>query len=141
MDLGTKLTAVIRIHQYLGTVLESIYIIHIHMNAGPARAHFNSARSLGEYRPLPRSQFFSGQTDARKMALQGCRIIELAGIGPGPHCCMMLADQGAEVIRQHFHPPGHPSPLQRRRRGQPLPSSSKYLVVLAEPTPCCWQRR
>ncbi len=31
------------------------------------------------------------------MALQGTRIIELAGIGPGPHCCMMLADQGAEV--------------------------------------------
>lgn len=31
--------------------------------------------------------------------LQGTRIIELAGIGPGPFCGMLLADQGAEVIR------------------------------------------
>lgn len=31
--------------------------------------------------------------------LQGIRIIELAGIGPGPFCGMMLADHGAEVIR------------------------------------------
>ncbi len=31
--------------------------------------------------------------------LAGLRIIEFAGIGPGPFCGMMLADQGAEVIR------------------------------------------
>lgn len=31
--------------------------------------------------------------------LTGLRIIELAGIGPGPFCGMMLADHGAEVIR------------------------------------------
>ena len=31
--------------------------------------------------------------------LDGIRIIELAGIGPGPFCAMMLADHGAEVIR------------------------------------------
>ena len=31
--------------------------------------------------------------------LNGLRIIELAGIGPGPFCGMMLADHGAEVIR------------------------------------------
>jgi alpha-methylacyl-CoA racemase len=31
--------------------------------------------------------------------LTGYRIIELAGIGPGPFCGMMLADMGAEVIR------------------------------------------
>ncbi len=31
--------------------------------------------------------------------LHGIRIIELAGIGPGPFCGMMLADMGAEVIR------------------------------------------
>lgn len=31
--------------------------------------------------------------------LAGLRIIEMAGIGPGPFCGMMLADQGAEVIR------------------------------------------
>ena len=31
--------------------------------------------------------------------LTGIRIIEFAGIGPGPFCGMMLADHGAEVIR------------------------------------------
>ena len=31
--------------------------------------------------------------------LSGFKIIELAGIGPGPFCGMMLADMGAEVIR------------------------------------------
>lgn len=31
--------------------------------------------------------------------LEGLRIIELQGIGPGPFCAMMLADMGAEVIR------------------------------------------
>ena len=31
--------------------------------------------------------------------LSGLRIVEFAGIGPGPFCGMMLADHGAEVIR------------------------------------------
>ena len=31
--------------------------------------------------------------------LKGIKIIELAGIGPGPFCGMMLSDMGAEVIR------------------------------------------
>lgn len=31
--------------------------------------------------------------------LDGYKIIEIAGIGPGPFCGMMLADMGAEVIR------------------------------------------
>ena len=31
--------------------------------------------------------------------LSGVRVIELAGIGPGPFCGMMLSDMGAEVIR------------------------------------------
>ncbi|MXY79877.1 MAG: CoA transferase, partial [Chloroflexi bacterium] len=30
--------------------------------------------------------------------LQGVRIVELAGIGPGPFAAMMLADMGADVI-------------------------------------------
>src|ERR1700730_2156073 len=31
--------------------------------------------------------------------LAGIKVIELAGIGPGPFCAMLLADMGAEVIR------------------------------------------
>jgi len=31
--------------------------------------------------------------------LKGVKIIELAGIGPGPFCAMLLSDLGAEVIR------------------------------------------
>jgi alpha-methylacyl-CoA racemase len=31
--------------------------------------------------------------------LTGVRIVEVAGIGPGPFCAMMLADMGADVIR------------------------------------------
>lgn len=33
-----------------------------------------------------------------KGPLSGCRVIELAGIGPGPYCGHLLADMGAEVI-------------------------------------------
>ncbi len=36
---------------------------------------------------------------AGKGPLDGIRIVEFAGIGPGPFCGMMLADHGAEVIR------------------------------------------
>jgi alpha-methylacyl-CoA racemase len=31
--------------------------------------------------------------------LAGVRVVEIAGIGPGPFCAMMLADMGAEVLR------------------------------------------
>lgn len=31
--------------------------------------------------------------------LDGIKVIEIAGIGPGPFCAMLLADMGAEVIR------------------------------------------
>lgn len=31
--------------------------------------------------------------------LAGFKVIEIAGIGPGPFCAMMLADMGADVIR------------------------------------------
>lgn len=36
---------------------------------------------------------------ARMGPLAGMRIVEIAGIGPGPFCAMMLADMGAEVLR------------------------------------------
>jgi alpha-methylacyl-CoA racemase len=31
--------------------------------------------------------------------LAGIKVIEIAGIGPGPFCAMMLADMGADVVR------------------------------------------
>ena len=31
--------------------------------------------------------------------LAGVRIVEIAGIGPGPFAAMMLADMGADIIR------------------------------------------
>ena len=31
--------------------------------------------------------------------LHGLKVVEMAGIGPGPMCAMLLADLGATVIR------------------------------------------
>jgi alpha-methylacyl-CoA racemase len=45
--------------------------------------------------------------------LTGVRVVELAGIGPGPFCGMLLADLGAEVI-QVDRPGRSPSPVPRR---------------------------
>jgi alpha-methylacyl-CoA racemase len=36
---------------------------------------------------------------ARSGPLAGLKVVELAGIGPGPHAAMILADLGAEVVR------------------------------------------
>ncbi|WP_134768196.1 CaiB/BaiF CoA-transferase family protein [Nocardioides sp. 1609] len=38
--------------------------------------------------------------------LRGVKVVEIAGIGPGPHACMILADLGADVIR--VERPGSP---------------------------------
>ncbi len=49
--------------------------------------------------------------------LAGVRIVELAGIGPGPFTAMMLADHGAEVIRvERPGATGTPDINQRSRR-------------------------
>jgi len=37
-------------------------------------------------------------TERASGPLTGIRIVEFAGIGPGPFACMMLADMGAEVV-------------------------------------------
>ena len=37
-------------------------------------------------------------SDSKDGPLSGVRVVELAGIGPGPFCGMLLADLGAEVI-------------------------------------------
>ncbi|MBN8280479.1 MAG: CoA transferase, partial [Gammaproteobacteria bacterium] len=51
--------------------------------------------------------------------LAGLRVLELAAIGPGPFCGMLLGDLGAEVIR--VDRPGADAlatvdPLRRNRR-------------------------
>ena len=61
--------------------------------------------------------------------LTGLRVVELAGLGPAPYACMLLAELGADVIR--VDRPGRrladrcpgegrpqPRPAQRRRRPQ-----------------------
>jgi alpha-methylacyl-CoA racemase len=52
--------------------------------------------------------------------LQGLRVIEMAGIGPGPFTAMMLADMGADVVRVDRPGPGSGDPtrdvLNRGRR-------------------------
>ena len=61
--------------------------------------------------------------------LAGIKVVEIAGIGPGPHACMLLADLGADVIR--IEQPG----------GQLLTGGSHDLLnrgrpVLLRPEPC-----
>jgi alpha-methylacyl-CoA racemase len=49
--------------------------------------------------------------------LTGVRVIEFAGIGPGPHCAMLLADLGAEVLRiDRAGGNGWPNPVVDRGR-------------------------
>ncbi len=54
--------------------------------------------------------------------LAGLRVIELAGVGPGPHAAMVLADLGADVVRidrrggQQLGRPDASDPMLRGRR-------------------------
>ncbi|MET0821414.1 MAG: CaiB/BaiF CoA-transferase family protein [Aeromicrobium sp.] len=54
------------------------------------------------------------------LPLSGLTVVELAGIGPGPHAAMMLADHGAEVVR--VERPGFAGGASRRHtlRGRTL---------------------
>jgi alpha-methylacyl-CoA racemase len=58
--------------------------------------------------------------------LAGVRVVELAGIGPGPFCGMLLADLGAEVIR--VDRPGGPPP--RVPVDKDISSRGKRLIVV-----------
>ncbi|WP_234796847.1 CaiB/BaiF CoA transferase family protein, partial [Mycolicibacterium porcinum] len=48
--------------------------------------------------------------------LQGLRVVELAGIGPGPHAAMILGDLGADVVR-----------IERPGKGTGTPSADTML--------------
>ena len=49
--------------------------------------------------------------------LYGLRVIELAGIGPGPHAAMLLGDLGADVVR-----------VERPGKGPAINPSNDYLL-------------
>jgi len=66
--------------------------------------------------------------------LNGTRIIEFAGIGPGPFCGMMLSDMGAEVIRidrTDNRQPRAKDGLSRGRRSIALNLKSPLAVEVA----------
>jgi len=49
---------------------------------------------------------------ARRGPLSGLRVLEFAGIGPGPHAAMLLANLGAEVLRiDRPGGNGYPNPI------------------------------
>jgi alpha-methylacyl-CoA racemase len=72
--------------------------------------------------------------------LAGITVVEIAGIGPGPFCAMMLADMGAEVIRvdraenvaggDPASPPADLNNRGRRSVGVDLKSPDGVAVVL-----------
>jgi len=73
--------------------------------------------------------------------LAGLRVLELAGIGPGPHAAMVLADLGADVVRID-RPPSDPDAevradyLLRGRRSVVLdlkepPDREQFLALVA----------
>jgi len=60
--------------------------------------------------------------------LTGIKVIEMAGIGPGPMCAMLLADLGAEVIRVDRVTPANLG-LSRDPRGDLLTRSRKSIAI------------
>jgi alpha-methylacyl-CoA racemase len=74
--------------------------------------------------------------------LEGLTVIEIASIGPGPFCAMMLADLGAEVVRVDRKeggvalPLGSAEPLNRGRRSLALdlkhPEAAALVLRLAD---------
>lgn len=52
--------------------------------------------------------------------LAGLRVVEFAGIGPGPYACLLLAELGADVIRlDRINGPGKTSPSHGLTRSRP----------------------
>lgn len=53
-----------------------------------------------------------------KGPLSGLKVLEFAGIGPGPFCGMLLSDLGADVVRIDRKGPGRASPADITARGR-----------------------
>src|ERR1700693_2156319 len=58
-------------------------------------SHDSRIQQQGQHRALDDSPDARG---SKTGVLNGIRIVEIAGLGPGPFCGMLLADMGAEVI-------------------------------------------
>jgi alpha-methylacyl-CoA racemase len=50
--------------------------------------------------------------------LAGLRVVEIAGLGPGPHAAMVLADLGADVVRVNAPAAGSGTDTKARRQQQ-----------------------
>ena len=50
--------------------------------------------------------------------LSGLKVVEFAGIGPGPFCGMLLSDLGADVVRIDRKGPGRGSKFDLGGRGR-----------------------
>ncbi len=61
--------------------------------------------------------------------LAGFRVVEIAGIGPGPFAAMMLADMGAEVIRIDRAAPGGGGTLDGAPHGDLLRRNRRSVAV------------
>jgi alpha-methylacyl-CoA racemase len=67
--------------------------------------------------PEPSVTHGASRTAGRGGPLAGLRVLEFSSIGPGPHCAMLLADLGAEVLRiDREGGNGWPNPIVDRGR-------------------------
>src|SRR5437763_6903877 len=64
-----------------------------------AKDQLRPTRTGHDIRRHRRFQMMSTRFPTMAGPLQGFKVIEMAGIGPGPFTAMMLADMGAEVLR------------------------------------------
>jgi len=60
--------------------------------------------------------------------LAGIKVIEMAGIGPGPFCAMLLADMGADVIRVD-RGDGKGNPVERDPRFQVMNRNRRSIAM------------
>jgi len=60
--------------------------------------------------------------------LEGIRIVEFEGIGPTPHCGMLLADLGADVVRV-ARPEVDRGPMIRHRGDEPIDRGRRVVTL------------
>ena len=72
-------------------------------------------------------------TDKQAGPLAGVRLIEFAGLGPGPFCAMMLADMSAEVIRLHAKDKAPTFPILNTRFDAMARSRRSLAIDLKKP--------